>query len=88
MPIVEAARCIVCERIYVEGRSGVCSACLQARRKGRKYRRRTSISCDCGEAAIIVILIQVGTEKDGFTTVRMPLCDTCLKLEVELQERP
>lgn len=84
MPIVEASRCIACERIYIEGRGGVCSACLQARRKGRKYQRRASIPCDCGEEAITVILIQVGTEKDGFSTVRMPLCDACLKLEVEL----
>lgn len=87
MPIVEAPRCIACERIYVEGRGGVCSACLQARRKGRKYRRRTGIPCDCGEEAITVVFVQVGTERDGFTSVRMPLCGACLKLEVELQKR-
>jgi hypothetical protein len=87
MPIKEAPRCIECERIYVEGRAGVCSACLQAKRKGRRYQRRAGIPCDCGGIAVTVILIKVGTEKDGITTVRMPLCGECLKLEQELQER-
>ena len=87
MPIIEAPPCVACERIYVEGRGGVCSACLQARRKGRKYRRKTGIRCDCGEEAKTVILIQVGSEKDGISTVRMPLCGACLQLELEVQER-
>lgn len=87
MPIIEAPPCVACGRIYVEGRGGVCSACMQARRKGRKYRRKVGIRCDCGEEALKVILIQVGSEKDGFTTVRMPLCGTCLKLELKAQRR-
>ena len=85
MPIIEAPRCVECERIYVEGRGGVCSACLQAKRKGRGYQRKAGIPCDCGEKAVTVILVQVGTEKDGITTVRMPLCGECLQLERDIQ---
>ena len=84
MPIVEASRCVLCQRIYVEGRGGVCMACRQAKRKGSTKRRPAGIPCDCGERAVIVVLVRVGTEVDGISTMRMPLCRACLEIEKEI----
>ena len=84
MAIIEAPRCILCDRIYVEGQAGVCSACLRAKRKGNQNRRNIPVPCDCGEKAVTVILVRVGTTEDGFSTVRMPLCVNCLKIEKEI----
>jgi hypothetical protein len=82
--------CTRCGRIYLEGVSGVCSACLQAERRNKHTRsyhqraRRRSIACDCGLPAVTVLLVKVGRQSDGFQIVRMPLCQRCLQLENDM----
>jgi ribosomal protein L37E len=81
--------CNRCGRIYLEGVSGVCSACLQAerRQRTRSYHQRARqrpIACDCGLPAVTVLLVNVGRQSDGFQTVRMPLCRRCLQLENDM----
>jgi hypothetical protein len=82
--MIVAPRCKKCRKMYVEGRGGLCWACVQARRKGSTKRRHHPIRCDCGCEPVIVTLVQVGTPESGFTTVRLPLCQDCLELEKEI----
>ncbi len=48
-------------------------------RNGRSRRLR----CDCGKLAVTVRLVRVGC--DPQYTVRLPLCTSCLQLELELE---
>ena len=71
--MILAPRCKRCQGMYVEGRGDICWACVQARRKGSVKRRSRPVRCDCGQKAVVVTLVQVGTAQGGLTTVRMPL---------------
>lgn len=85
-PQPPAPTCTRCGRIYLEGLHGLCSACRQSDRRPQRTRtyhkhRRTHLTCDCGRPAVNVLFVHVGRESDGFQTVRMPLCRSCLRLE-------
>jgi hypothetical protein len=87
-----APACTRCGRIYLEGRRGVCSACLQADRRTqrsrgyKKRKRHAPLTCDCGQPAVTVLLVKVGRESEGFTSLRLPLCRACLQLEKDMWE--
>ena len=82
-----APACTRCGRIYLEGAHGICSACRQASRRtarAKKYnqrKRHAPLTCQCGQPAVTVLTVRVGRQFDGFYTVRIPLCRTCLDLE-------
>jgi hypothetical protein len=47
----------------------------------RKYRR---LRCDCGQLAVKVITVRVGSDPQYI--VHMPLCRKCLALELSIHE--
>jgi hypothetical protein len=49
----------------------------------RIFTRRRLEYCDCGNLAITVLQMTVGTDPQYI--IRMPLCPACLKLEQELE---
>lgn len=82
-----APKCAHCGGIYLEGTGGVCTTCRRkARNSARKQaapvkRKRRSPTCQCGRKAVTVLSVRVGRMSDGFYTVRMALCRSCLELE-------
>jgi hypothetical protein len=40
------------------------------------------MTCDCGQLAVTVLVVRVGS--DPQYTIRLPLCPACLNLEQEL----
>jgi hypothetical protein len=53
----------------------------QASPRSRQAKQRR-LRCDCGQLAVTVLLVQVGS--DPQYTIHLPLCPTCLILEREL----
>jgi hypothetical protein len=79
MEIKPAPPCKHCGRIYVDGSLELCRECLLGRFDTASPPKPSSLRCDCGRRAITVILISVG--EDGVYTMRLPLCERCLKIE-------
>jgi hypothetical protein len=52
--------------------------------KQRHQTRQRRVRCDCGQLAITVLLVRVGS--DPQYTIRLPLCPACLNLEQELHQ--
>jgi len=50
----------------------------------RRFTRQRLEYCDCGELAVTVLRIRVGS--DPQYTIRMPLCPACLKLEQDMEQ--
>ena len=80
--LIPAPPCQRCGRIYADGFDGVCNACRLSSQRNYDRAYDSVPHCDCGRKAVIVVLVQVGTE--GAYTERMALCKRCLKLEEEL----
>jgi hypothetical protein len=50
----------------------------------RHFKRRRLEYCDCGNLAVTVLRVRVGSDPQYI--IRMPLCPACLKLEQELEQ--
>ncbi|PWH12841.1 MAG: hypothetical protein DDG59_15230 [Anaerolineae bacterium] len=80
MPASLKAPCRSCHSPYLTGKDGICLACLRGSQP-------IGLRCACGEAAVTVLLDQIGL--NGEYAVEIPLCAACLALELETwEEKP
>jgi len=78
MPPSFKAPCRSCHLPYLNGKDGLCLACLRGSNP-------VGLRCACGEIAVTVLLDRVGL--NGEYAVEIPLCQQCLALELESWER-
>lgn len=74
MPASLKVPCKVCHQPYLNGKDGVCLACLRGSSP-------IGLHCACGKNAVAVLLDHVGL--NGEYAVEIPLCEQCLTLELE-----
>ncbi len=77
MPASLKAPCRSCHLPYLNGKDGLCLACLRGSSP-------VGLHCACGEIAVTVLLDRVGL--NGEYAVEIPLCEQCLALELESWE--
>lgn len=65
--------CKRCHLPYLQGRNGICLACL---RGGTPI----GLRCECGKSAVAVLQTHVGT--NGVYSIEIPVCQDCLNLEL------
>ncbi len=68
------APCLSCHLPYLNGKDGICLACL----RGSKP---TALRCLCGEIAVAVLCGRIGLNREY--AVEIPLCRQCLALELQ-----
>lgn len=78
MPASFKAPCRSCHLPYLNGKDGLCLACLRGSNP-------VGLRCACGQIAVTVLLDRVGL--NGEYAVEIPLCEQCLALELESWER-
>ncbi|MGB9673961.1 MAG: hypothetical protein ACPL3P_07460 [Anaerolineales bacterium] len=66
--------CSHCHLPYLQGKNGICLACLRGSSP-------IGLRCECGKPAVAVLQTYVGI--DGVYFIEIPLCQECLKLELE-----
>lgn len=86
MPMRLAPPCDQCGAPYLHGTRSTCDRCLRLQRRSRRAPvghspRQMRLNCDCGNRAVVVVLVQVGITEDGFTEQRLALCRSCLRQE-------
>jgi hypothetical protein len=50
----------------------------------RPFTRQRHVYCDCGNLAVTVLQLRVGSDPQYI--IRMPLCSACLKLEQDMEQ--
>ncbi len=65
--------CKRCHLPYLQGRNGICLACLRGSAP-------IGLRCECGKSAVAVLQTYVGT--NGVYFIEIPVCQDCLNLEL------
>jgi hypothetical protein len=86
MPMRLAPPCDQCGAPYLHGTRSTCDRCLRLQRRKRRAPlahspRQPRLNCDCGNKALVVVLVQVGITEEEFTEERLALCQDCLQQE-------
>jgi len=78
-------KCSSCNRIFLQGQDGMCQPC----RSGQILNRRARPPrCLCGKAAVVVILAEVLSPEQEIIELEIPLCRSCLELELTMEKQP
>ena len=71
--------CVACKKPYLVGRDGLCRHCLDPGSK------RGRLRCQCGKAAVRVILATVFNPEGAPRLIQLALCRGCLALERQME---